>query len=824
MPRCTPSLFLTPVHLVRSDLAALGLLCRGFGILRRSAAMAVYGLCVAFALLLGAHAVPLSAAELQFSPQVIASGVGVVYAVTTADVNRDGKLDVVALTPTQVLWFENPSWQRHVVLDGITKKDNVCIAPYDIDRDGQIDFAIGADWQPTNTAAGGTLQWITRQGAPNPAPGQNANWAHFPLTEEPTLHRIRFGDVDGDGQQELIVAPLHGRGNQRRPDWEGDGVRLLVFRIPANPAKDPWPMEVADTSLHILHNITLTDFDGDGSQEILAAAREGLFVLDRDSAGKWSRRQLGEGSPGEVKIGQLNGRQRAVATVEPWHGNGVVIYEEPPAPLTPQAEVPKRGPRAWDGSLWPRQFIEERLAQAHALAWGDFDGNGADELAVGWREKEFGVALYSRNRQGQWSRTKLVEPASGTPDGMATEDMVSADLDGDGLPELIAGGRKTANVKIYWNRTKPDWVRHVVASGDVVMSAIAGDFTNDGRPDLIGVLPQKQQFVLYPAPDFKPRVLLDNVNGIHSEMMDVDGDGDLDYIGTRYSPGLIFWLEQPAQPLTAPWPYHEIDDSAKGGVDGIHGLLLGDIDRDGRPDLIGNSGQPKGAFPNSLAWFKAPKNPRTAKNWSRTIFADGDAPGLSHYLAFGDLNGDGRPDLASAAKLGPEGNWFAWWEQPKQATQRGWRRHVLATGQEGATNLVIADFDGDRQNDVFATRGHGVGALLFRAPAFTPQAVDDTLVGPHNLAAGDIDGDGDLDTVTCGKDSFEVVWFENLGPNAAGNTQKPFRLQPIHSDQSAYDIRLFDMDKDGDLDVVVAGWQSKNLTWYENRLPRKPAK
>src|SRR5579864_3564205 len=141
--------------------------------------------------------------EMKFRAQAIQRDFGVVYAVLTADINGDGKPDIVAINPTQVVWFENPSWQKHVILDGVTKKDNVCIAAADIDGDGKLDLALGADWHPTNTTSGGTLQWIGRDAASPKGP-----WKLTPIAEEPTLHRIRWGDVDGDGKPELIVAPL----------------------------------------------------------------------------------------------------------------------------------------------------------------------------------------------------------------------------------------------------------------------------------------------------------------------------------------------------------------------------------------------------------------------------------------------------------------------------------------------------------------------------------------------------------------------------------------------------------------------------------------
>ena len=373
-------------------------------------------------LLLLAGAVAAVPREIRFRPQEIARDFGVGYAVAVGDVNGDRKPDVIAINPTQALWFENPSWTKHVIADGATKKDNVCVAAADVDGDGKLDLALGADWQPSNTASGGSLQWLRR------AADAAAPWQVAPLGEEPTLHRIRFGDIDGDGKPELVVVPLHGRGT-KGPAWEGQGARILVYRIPKDPVRDSWTVETADDSLHIVHNFLVLDFDGDRQQEIVTASREGIHVLKRGAAGRWSKTRIAEGAPGEIKLGRAGGT-RVFATIEPWHGNSIVLYEE----------------RA--GS-WSRRVIEEQLSEGHALGWGDFDGDGEDELAVGWRRGKFGVALYKREAGGGWARALMVDDG-----GMAAEDLAVADLDGDGKPDIVASGRATANVKIYWNESK----------------------------------------------------------------------------------------------------------------------------------------------------------------------------------------------------------------------------------------------------------------------------------------------------------------------------------------------------------------------------------
>src|SRR5256714_14884378 len=75
-----------------------------------------------------------------FRPQEIDPHVGnVCYAVTTADVDGDGKLDVVAVTEDAVVWFANPTWRKQTLIKKATQPDNVCIQPHDIDGDGRVD-------------------------------------------------------------------------------------------------------------------------------------------------------------------------------------------------------------------------------------------------------------------------------------------------------------------------------------------------------------------------------------------------------------------------------------------------------------------------------------------------------------------------------------------------------------------------------------------------------------------------------------------------------------------------------------------------------------
>jgi len=356
-----------------------------------------------------------------------------------------------------------------------------------------------------------------------------------------------------------------------------------------------------------------------------------------------------------------------------------------------------------------------------------------------------------------------------------------------------------------------EWTRHLIAEGFVNQTVVPGDFTGDGRIDVI--TNDTKRTILFVAPDWKPIVLHEGLRVLYGVAMDVDGDGDLDFIGAQFSPGVIFWLECPAKPLEQKWTFHLIDDLEHGGPDGVHGLALADIDDDGQLDLVASSGQPKGKFANSILWYRIPKLGPKGRMWERWVAGRWDAPGNAHYVAVGDVNGDKRIDIATGAKSPPDGNWFAWWEQP-DAWDEPWKKHVIATNQEGASNILIADVNRDGKMDFVASRGHGFGLVWFEAPAWTEHVIDAEIAGPHALAVGDIDLDGDLDIACIGKNDFTTAWYENDGKGA-------FTKHLISKKQAAYDIRLIDMNADGAPDLLVAGENSKNVVWYENPLKRR---
>jgi hypothetical protein len=362
-----------------------------------------------------------------FKPIVLDPEIGkVCYAVTLADVDGDGKQDVVAVSENRVQWYQNPTWQKRVIIEDQTPLDNVCIDAHDIDGDGKIDFALGAGWTKT-----GTIHWLSR--------GETLDdrWTVHFIGEERSVHRMRFADVLGTGKPQLVLSPLIAT--------VGSGVRLTALEIPADPVNDRWRPTIMDHSLNRMHNHWHLDMDGNGQIDTLTASREGVFKI-QFSDKKWNREKLGDGASaaeqdmrgaGEVKTGRFKDGSLFMTTVEPMHGTMLAVYLPPT-----------------DGqTMWRRFVIDEGFQRGHALWTADINGDGNDEIVFGHSDTPgaFGVNVYGVevNDPASWQK-RVVDSG-----GMATEDLVVGDLNGDGRPDIVAGGRSTHNVKLYINTVEP---------------------------------------------------------------------------------------------------------------------------------------------------------------------------------------------------------------------------------------------------------------------------------------------------------------------------------------------------------------------------------
>lgn len=351
------------------------------------------------------------------------------YGVAVADVDGDKKPDILLADKNLIVWYQNPSWQKHIMAEKLTEKDHVCLAAADIDGDRKAEVAVGAEWNPGDTMNSGAVFYLL------PPPDRRQKWEPVKLRHEPTVHRMRWVK-NVAGQYQLVVVPLHGRGNK---GGAGTGVKILAYTKPFNP-KQPWTTEVLDESLHMTHNFDPVQWDDDLAQELVIGGREGTFVLNRVDA-KLKLVQIGGnegGGAGEVRMGKLPAGKRFVVAVEPMHGTTLVAYIAPTENGT---------------NLWKRNVLDESLVDGHALACGDLAGTGSEQIVVGWRAMnrpgvKVGIKLFMPlDAEGQSWKQTLIDDNT-----MACEDLCLADLNEDGKLDIVAAGRATKNLKVYFNQ------------------------------------------------------------------------------------------------------------------------------------------------------------------------------------------------------------------------------------------------------------------------------------------------------------------------------------------------------------------------------------
>ena len=363
------------------------------------------------------------------------------YQVAVADVNGDGRLDILGLSSAHniVEWYENPTWKPRSITT--TTRHNISLAPLFHSGYPAWGMALASDFALDDSTHGGSLWWA------EPAGDWDQEWRLRPLGKIPTSHRLRWANLDGKGRLGLVDAPILGFGAVA-PEYKSPAP-LTWFEMPeifrrghATTKETPppeWPSFRIDDSLTVVHGLNVLDWDGDGRDEILTASFEGVHLFH--SAGycpdlTWTCTHLGEGDQqsgpkrgsSEIGVGKVAGK-RFLATIEPWHGDHVVIYLE-----------------AGPGELWARHVIDSTFHEGHALACADLDGDGNDEIVAGFRGTGTSLFVYyAVDSSGMNWQPQLLDAE------MAASGLAIADINGDGRPDVVAIGSSTGNVKWYEN-------------------------------------------------------------------------------------------------------------------------------------------------------------------------------------------------------------------------------------------------------------------------------------------------------------------------------------------------------------------------------------
>ena len=376
---------------------------------------------------------PTLASAIEFERIVIDDNFPGAYQVEVADVTGDGRPDVIAVGGGTCAWYENPKWTKRLISNSKQTPAIISSATLDIDGDGKAEVGIAYDFAMNEPKRGKLL--LASQGKSLDDP-----WQHTLVADIPSIHRLRWCDIEGDGKPDLVVAPIFGA-DAKPPVF--NQAETLVTYYTTDKSIDPhrWKSYRIGSDLTVVHAIEVVDVDGKGRSDVLIASNLGVSTSRQaypaNTGGSYGN--LPTGAPGqapkkgasEVHIGRLKDGRRFITTVEPWHGTDVAVY---------LAERPN------SKSFGPRTVIDSTLKEGHALWVADVDGDGDSEIFAGFRGPGTSILMYDHVGDS-WNRA-VVDPK------IAAQDLRGGDLDGDGTPDVVAVGGSTHNV-VWYKPKKP---------------------------------------------------------------------------------------------------------------------------------------------------------------------------------------------------------------------------------------------------------------------------------------------------------------------------------------------------------------------------------
>jgi hypothetical protein len=359
--------------------------------------------------------------ELQFDIRLLS--VDSNEGVATADIDGDGKLDVVAGRN----WYRNPDWAARPLRmiedwNGYVQSNGDYV--YDVNRDGRPDIIAGS-FIPSE------VRWFENPGAEGLRLGKV--WPSHLLidTGNSSNEGQLLEDVDNDGQPEWIVN-----------SWQRDVPTYIWRLIPSDDPAQPTnmvPCQIGDKANG--HGIGLGDLNGDGLKDLLVG--QGWYEQPPTDpwAGGWKFHAdwaLDASLP--MLVRDLNGDGRADIVFGNGHNYGLFWWEQ-------------KEP-ASDGKLqWQEHLIDRGFSQPHSMVFADLDGDGQDELITGKRyfahnggdpgaNEPTCLYYYTWNpKQQEFTRHVIDEGRVGTGLQIAV-----ADLNGDGRLDIAVAGKSGTHV------------------------------------------------------------------------------------------------------------------------------------------------------------------------------------------------------------------------------------------------------------------------------------------------------------------------------------------------------------------------------------------
>ncbi len=456
-------------------------------------------------------------------------------------------------------------------------------------------------------------------------------------------------------------------------------------------------------------------------------------------------------------------------------------------------------------------FTEHTIATgftgATSVHAGDVDGDGdLDVVAVAFDLGDIVVYINGNGAGTSWTTVSVDLSAAGARRAMF------ADIDGDGDLDIAAAVNGTGTKDVCWyENTAGDgstWAFHGI---DATMNGARGldvaDIDADGHLDLAVAAEFDDKVTIYRntlgtgltwvEKDIST-ALFDG--GSNVVIVDVDGDGKLDVAGVAETASNGVWWRNPGGDAMGAWTETFISPS----IGGAYALAAADFDFDGDIDFVTG-----GRSTQRTDWWE-----NTAGNgsaWTQHLIETSTGPARS--VATGDINGDGWIDTI----MNTDGRLEWWRNESIHRNSPFLQTRNVDLAAAGAFDLEAADMDRDGDLDLVGSAQTADQIMLYRntsgdGTAFTPVPVATGFDGARAIELGDVDGDGHPDVVGAAQNAGDLIWWRNVG-----GTGTTFTATTIDASfAGARDVKLADIDGDGDLDVAAAGFDADELAFYRN--------
>ncbi|EFO80752.1 proprotein convertase P [Oscillochloris trichoides DG-6] len=620
----------------------------------------------------------------------------IVPSVAWADVDSDGDLDLAIAKTTH----ESPGQTSkgnaliYANTNGVLSSTPVWqsaeasyaqyVAWGDIDNDGKPDLAVGNgevfESEPTRIYhnTGTSLQTS----------------AYLTTSQTSSLTTLDWGDVNGDGKQDLVVGNNTPSPQQPLFVYINDNSNFALSEGIMTWAVASWSPTETDHST----DVALVDVDQDLDLDLSVGNSDGKNRIYLNTGGTFSTTADWQATHGDRTV------SIAWADIDADNDLDLIVGNQRNSRIYLNGQSSLSGNIVWENST---------TDYSSKVAWGDMNGDGRLDLAVG-NDSIPNQVFLNQNGMLQASATWNANETS------TTTDLAWGDVDGDGDLDLAVGNNGQAR-RLYLNNgstlsSGANW-----NSTDLFTFSMAwADADNDGDLDLAVGTDTDFRLHLNTSGTLNPSTPLPiSAWGNTSAVAwgDVDGDGDLDLA----IPNEVY---RTTNGSLENWSYWRSEENNKASS-----IAWGDMDGDGDLDLaVGNTGQPnrvyrndQGVLTSSAVWVSNESDTTTAIAWG-DVDGDGDldlaagnngqplriyrnqrgqlsqiatwsSPEISNTqsIAWGDMNGDGQLELA-VANSGAPNRVYAFQQTPNSAANQLPRAAITYPTKTSGTGSYSANF------------------------------------------------------------------------------------------------------------------------------------